>query len=89
MIPRPGKIVSGTLCAVSGNNSVGEIRVQFEINGTLRRETTITKPDGEESVVVDHPVPIQVQRNNRIRVSSQITNGNDSASTVCILIELD
>ena len=34
VIPRPGKIVSGTLWAVSGNNSVGEIRVQFEINDT-------------------------------------------------------
>ena len=89
VIPRPGKIVSGTLWAVSGNNSVGEIRVQFEINGTLRPETTITKPDGEESVVVDYPVPIQVQSNDRIRVSSQTTNGNVSASTVCILIELD
>ena len=63
MIPRPGKIVSGTLWAVSGSNSVGEIRVQFKINDTLRRETTITKPDGEESVIVDYPVPIQVQRN--------------------------
>ena len=43
---------------MSVNNSVGEIRVQFEINGTLRRETTITKPAGEESVVVDYPVPM-------------------------------
>ena len=89
VIPRPGKIVSRTLWAMSGNNSVGEIRVQFEINGTLRHETTITKLDGEESVVVDYPVPIQVQRNDRIRVISQNTNGNVSASTVCILIELE
>ena len=89
VIPRPGKIVSGTLWAVSGNNSVGEIRVQFEINGTLRSETTITKPAGEESVVVDCPVPIQVRKNYRIRVSSQTTNRDVSASTVCILIELD
>ena len=84
MIPRPGKIISGTLWAVSGNNTVGEIRTQFEINGTLRRETTITKPAGEESVVVDDPVPIQFQRNNRMRVSSQTTNRNVSASTGCI-----
>ena len=90
VIPRPGKIVSGTLWAVNGNNSVGGIIVQFEINGTLRSEIyQITKPAGEESVVVDHPVPIQVQRNDRIRVSSQTTNRNVSASTVCILIELD
>ena len=88
-IPRPGKIVSGTLSAVSGNNSVGEIRVQFEINGTLRRETTITKPAGEESVVVAYIKPIQVQRNDRTRVRSQTTNRNVSSSTVCILIELD
>ena len=82
--------MSGTLWVVSGNNSVGGIIVQFEINGTLRSEIyQITKPAGEESVVVDHPVPIQVQRNDRIRVSSQTTNRNVSASTVCILIELD
>ena len=49
MIPRPSKIVSGTLWAVSGNNSVGEIRVQFEIIGSLsnhddeRRTTTGSK----------------------------------------------
>ena len=89
VIPRPGKIVSGTLWAVSGNDSVSEIRVQFEINDTLRSETTITKRDGEESFVVDYPVPIQVQRNDRIRVSSQTSNNSVSASTVCILIELD
>ena len=90
VVPRPGKIVSATLWAVSGNNSVGEIIVQFEINGTLRSEIYhITKPAGEESVVVDHPLPIQVQRNDRIRVRSQTTNRNVSASTVCILIELD
>ena len=89
MIPRPGKIVLGTLWAVSGNNPSGEVREMFEINGTLRSETVITKPDGEESVVVDYINPIQVQRNDRIRVKSQTTNSGVSASTVCILIELD
>ena len=75
--------MSGTLWAVSENNSVGEIIVQFEINCTLRSEIyQITKPAGEESVVVDHPVPIQVQRTDRIRVSSQTANRNVSASTV-------
>ena len=55
----------------------------FEINGfrTLRSETVITKPDGEESVVVDYIDPIQVQGNDRIRVSSQTTNIGVSAST--------
>ena len=91
VIQRPGKIVSGTLWAVSGNNPSGEVRVMFEINGfrTLRSETVITKPDGEESVVVDYIDPIQVQGNDRIRVSSQTTNIGVSASTVCILIEVD
>ena len=95
-MPAAGRIIKGTLSAVSQNDAIdaagqpaGYARVNILKNGIELTDQSIVKEDGEWGGCVSFNPPLELNAGDRINFISKTNNTNVTAAIVSVLVELD
>ena len=95
-MPAAGRIIKGTLSAVSQNDAIdaaghpaGYARVNILQNGVELTDQSIVKEDGEWGGCVSFNPPLELNAGDRINFISKTNNTNVTAAIVSVLVELD
>ena len=95
-MPAAGRIIKGTLSAVSQNDAIdaagqpaGYARVNILKNGIELTDQSIVKEDGEWGGCVSFNPPLELNAGDRINFISKTNNTNVAAAIVSVLVELD
>ena len=95
-MPAAGRIIKGTLSAVSQNDAIdaagqpaGYARVNILQNGVELTDQSIVKEDGEWGGCVSFNPPLELNAGDRINFISKTNNIHVTAAIVSVLVELD
>ena len=95
-MPTAGRIIKGTLSAVSQNDAIdaagqpaGYARVNILKNGVELTDQSIVKEDGEWGGCVSFNPPLELNAGDRINFISKTNNIHVTAAIVSVLVELD
>ena len=95
-MPAAGRIIKGTLSAVSQNDAIdaagqpaGYARVNILKNGIELTDQSIVKEDGEWGGCVSFNPPLELNAGDRINFISKTNNTSVTAAIVSVLVELD
>ena len=95
-MPAAGRIIKGTLSAVSQNDAIdaagqpaGYARVNILKNGIELTDQSIVKEEGEWGGCVSFNPPLELNAGDRINFISKTNNTSVTAAIVSVLVELD
>ena len=86
-IPVKGKIISATLSAAAGSTAPSSMQVNIIINGSEKATHPIHLSANSFSEVTEFPLPLNVEKGDRINFISRSSNSSVTHALVSVFIE--